>query len=208
LTVTSDAIDVTHLNSDNTYKEVIAGFHDGGELSIEGNFIPSDTNGQVGFKTDLDAGTLQAWVLTFPTAMATTWTFNAIVTAFSTTADVSDKVGFSATLKVSGKPALGVTASNNITVLTITTATLYPTFAEDTYDYVGTCTGDLKFAATFAAGTCAMYVDGTLQENLTSTVDSGTVDTGASGDQTEVSLVVTQSGKAPVTYTFDIARTA
>lgn len=205
-----DTQEVTSHQSSSGYKEYIGTLLDGGEVVIEGNFISSDSDGQIGLITDMEAKTVQDFVITFPTAITATWTFTALVTAFEIGDMATDgTLTFSATLKISGKPTLAITASNNITVLTLTTATLYPTFAQGTYEYVATSTGDTcTVTATFAAGTCAMYVNGTLQENLTTTVASGVVDLGADGAMTEIVLVVQETGKVAKTYTIQVANAA
>lgn len=204
----ADSLDVTSHDSSNGYREFIQGLRDGGELSIEGNFYPGDSNGQAGLLTDFNAGTVQSFVMTFPASTGTTWTFSAIVTAFETTAPVDDKMGFSATLKITGKPILATSASNNITALVLTTATLYPVFAATTYDYVAVSTGDTcTVTATFAAGTCTLTANG-LDQELTSTVASSAISLGADGTRTVITLVVQETGKSAKTYTIDVANAA
>src|SRR3990172_5549661 len=73
-------IDVTSMDSADGFKESIQGLRDGGEVPIEGNFIASDTNGQIGLVTDFNAGTVQSFVITYPDG--TTWTFSAYVKSF------------------------------------------------------------------------------------------------------------------------------
>ena len=207
--LSADTIDVTHLNSADGYREFKQAMRDGGEVSIEGNFIPSDTDGQVGFKTDFDAGTIQDFVMTFPAAMAATWTFKGIVTGFATTVAENEKIGFSATLNVTGKPALGVTASNNASALVLSDTTLYPTFAAATYDYVGALTAaTFTVTATFAAGTAVLTVNGGSAQTLTSTVASSAISAGAVGTVTELALTITEDGKMAKVYRIDVARTA
>ena len=205
-----DTQEVTNHQSASNYKEYIGTLLDGGEVAIEGNFISSDTNGQIGLITDMEARTVQDFIITFPTAITATWTFTALVTAFEIGDMAADgTLTFSATLKISGKPTLAITASNNITALTLTTATLYPTFAAGTYEYVADSIGNTcTVTATFAAGTCSMYVDDTLQENLTSGVASGVVSLGSDGDMTVIKLVVQETSKVAKTYTIRVANEA
>lgn len=204
-----DMRDVTTHDSASRFREFIAGLADGGEVPVEGFFDYTDTTGQLAMVTDAAAGTECEAIITFPSSIAT-WTFDALISRIKVgDTPVDGEIPFSATLKITGSPTLATTASNNITVLTLTTATLYPTFAQATYEYSAVSTGDTcTVTATFAAGTCAMYVDDSLQENLTTTVESGTVDLGDDGDMTEIRLVVTQSGKTPVTYQIWVANQA
>ncbi len=208
LELSADTIDVSHLNSDDGYREFVQGMRDGGEVSLEGSFIPSDTAGQFGLLTDFNAGTLQDFVMTFPTAMATTWTFTAIVTGFNTGVAENEKVTFNASMKVSGKPVLGVTASNNLTALALGAGTLYPTFAAAEYEYVATVAAATDtVTATFAAGTCVLNTP-VGDVALTSTVASAPIDLGGVGDVTSLKLTVTETNKTPVVYTIEAARTA
>ena len=204
-----DTIDVTSHASANMFREYIGGLLDGGEVAIEGNFISSDASGQIGLQADQLARTVQTFVLTFPTAITATWTFSALVTEFEAgNFAVDTKVPFTATLKVTGKPVLAITASNNITALTITTATLYPAFAAATYIYEATSTGtSVTVTATFAAGT-ATASNGTSTVALTSTVASSALALGSINTVTTITITVTETGKVPKIYTIGIAKTA
>ena len=204
-----DTQDVTSHQSSSSYREYIGTLLDGGEVSIEGNFISSDSDGQIGLITDMEAKTVQSFVITFPTSITATWTFSALVTAFEIGDMAPDgTLTFSATLKISGKPTLAITASNNITVLTFTTATLYPTFAAATYDYVADSTGNTcTVTATFAAGTCTLTTGG-VSQTLTTTVPSSAISLGDDGTMTTITLVVQETGKVATTYTVRVANEA
>lgn len=104
--LTADTIEVTSHDSTSRFREFLQGLRDGGELSIEGNHVPSD-GGQAAmythFNGDGDGGGLEAMIITFPDA--SNWTFNAIVTNYQAgDAPHDGKLGFSATLKISGVP--------------------------------------------------------------------------------------------------------
>jgi predicted secreted protein len=101
--MTADVIDVSSHGSANKYREFVQGLRDGGEIEVEGNFNMASAGHII---TAFEATTLQACVITFPTTPATTWTFSGIVTGFSTEAPHDDKITYSATIKVSGKPTL------------------------------------------------------------------------------------------------------
>lgn len=209
-----DTIDVTNHDSASGYKEWIAGLKDAGEVPIEGNFIPGDTDGQIGLLTDLAAGTLQDFVITFPAALATTWTFSAIVSKFK----INDaKAGneaatFSATLKVSGAPVLGITASADATTIAVSVGTLNPAWAGDIYEYVDpviTGTTALTFTVTDATAVIKLhnsFTDGT--SALTSGVASAAQSLGAAGTVTTFTITCTDSGKMPKVYTVYVSRAA
>lgn len=204
-----ETADVTSHQSANSYREYIGTLLDGGEVAIEGNFISGDTDGQIGLIADMNAKTLQSFVITFPTAITATWTFSALVTAFEIgDMAVDGTLTFSATLKVTGKPTLAITASNNITALTITTATLYPAFVAGTYDYVADSVGNTcTVTATFAAGTCTLTANGAVQ-GLTTIVPSSSISLGVDGTLTIITIVVQETGKTAKIYTIRVANKA
>lgn len=101
-----DTIEVTHHESSDAYKEYIAGLLDGGDISIEGNLIVTDSTGQVAMHTDFQAREAKDWIIKFPSWSAGTPQFSGsgLVTAFNFTFPHDDKIGFTATIKVTGKP--------------------------------------------------------------------------------------------------------
>lgn len=108
--ISVDEVDVTNHDSVDNYKESIPTLIDAGEVSIEGNFIPSDTNGQIALMNDCNSRTVRAFIITFPAATGTTWSGNAWVKRFKAAdAPVDGKLEFSATLRITGKPTLTVT---------------------------------------------------------------------------------------------------
>ena len=105
LSLSAETIDVTTLGSTDGYREFIQGFRDAGEVSISGFFKPGETNGQASLLVNLQDGSIDAYSIEFAN-LSYKWTFNAIVTAYSTSASNDDAVTFEATLKVTGKPTL------------------------------------------------------------------------------------------------------
>lgn len=105
LELSADNIDVTSLDSDGGYRQFIGGFKDGGEVSLSGFFNPSDP-GQAAVYAAFESGATVPCGIEFPTALGASWTFSAVVTGFSTGAELEEAVSFEATLKVSGKPTL------------------------------------------------------------------------------------------------------
>ena len=102
-----DTIDLTSHDSTEAFREFVAGLHDGGEISIEGNFIKGDSTGQIAMHTDFQAGTVKAWIIKMPGwASAPQIAGNGYVTAFSLDYPFDGKISFSATIKVTGKPVL------------------------------------------------------------------------------------------------------
>ena len=201
-----DTEEVTNHQSADSFKEFIGTLLDAGEVGIEGNFIASDANGQIALTTDMYNKTLQDFVLTFPTAVATTWTFKALVTSFEIgEVDIKGAITFKASLKVSGKPTLGVTAAGNLTGLVVTTGTLIPAFAGTTYDYVATIgTGETSVTIT---PTCAAATSIEVNGNVVATGQpSSALNLGAAGSITAATVVIKETGKMPKTYAIKLAR--
>lgn len=104
-----DTLEATHHQSPDMWREFIKGLKDGGEVSLDLNFLPfhATHNAATGILADFDDDTnISEWVVTFPDAGATAWTFDAIVTGFEPAQPFDEKLTASVTLKVTGKPTL------------------------------------------------------------------------------------------------------
>ena len=204
--ITVETIDVTNHQSPDGYKEFIAGLMDAGEVPIEGNFISGDTNGQIGLVNDLNGKVIQDYAITFPDA--TTWTFKALVTAFQTgEADVNGKLSFSATLKVSGKPTLGISMAANLTDLVVTTGTLVPSFSGTVKEYVVTISS-VTDSVTITP-TCSAADSIEVNGNVVATGNpSSAIILGAAGSITKATVVTKETGKADNVYTLYLTRAA
>lgn len=108
LQLESDDIDVTSHDSTDKYREYVQGLKDAGEVELEGNFI--NDSSQVALKTLFDAGTVVAMTISFPSS-AGLWSFNGYVKGFTTEAPYDDKLSFTGTIKVTGKPTLTTNSS-------------------------------------------------------------------------------------------------
>ncbi len=216
--VTLATVDASNLLSPNTFMEFIGGMLDGGEVTIEGSFYPGDTNGQIGLRDDQLARTIQDFTITFPTSTGTVWTFKGLVTSFETGAILDDRLTFACTIKVTAKPALGVTASADMTVWAgieengLAALTIVPTpFAAATYEY--SC-DPINTASTWAKMTCThgtavitvfnSFNDSTV--TLLTTVQSEPMLLGAADSLTTLTVTVKDALKAPVSYIFRIVR--
>lgn len=105
-----ESIDVTSLDSSSGYREFIDGFKDGGEVSLSG-FFDYDDLGQRAVYAAFDTEGVERFVIEFPQRIGAKWTFSGVVTAFETTSEVGNAIGFNATIKVSGKPVLSASGS-------------------------------------------------------------------------------------------------
>ena len=105
-----DALDATHAESTNKWREFIPGLRDGGEVSLEMNFIPKGA-GTLKIISTFNSDLPVTCRISFPDGdpdlsppTASQWTFTGICTAFSPSAPFDNKMSASATFKVSGAP--------------------------------------------------------------------------------------------------------
>jgi len=133
-------VDSTSLSSANFYKEIVPGLLDPGDIELGGIFKPGDTTGQIALMTSMEARTSAAFIVTFPSVLATTWTGTAYITKFSTDEVTSEGlIPFSATMSIVGQPSLNITLAAGMTALTGAESsgaiTIEPTVAVGTYSY-------------------------------------------------------------------------
>lgn len=204
-----ETVDVTTLSSTGNYREFIAGWKDAGELQIEGNFVAGDTNGQQAVLADFEAGTVSGYVLTFPTAITATLTFEALVTEFSIGGfAVGDKVPFTATLKISGAATLAIGASDGLTTdfFTISeSAVINPAPAAAKYDYIATVLTAIATVTVTPHGTGVLTVNG----SVVATGEASTAITlGAAGSINDIVITQKDTGKVAKTYRIKLFRAA
>lgn len=211
LDVAADTVDSTTLDNVDGYRTFMQGLKDAGEVNISGFFNPADTNGQVAAYNLLNSGVLTAFAIVFPAIMGCEWDFNGIVTKFSTSAAMEDGVPFDATIKVSGKPSLGLTASAGLSALSLvgTAGALTPTFANDKYYYSfsGVTATSVTVTATAASHTLALYVDGAFTQWLTSGSASSAIAMAAVGSK-KLTIVAYEAAKTQKIYEIVVVKTA
>ena len=101
-----DTVDATHEESPGAWREFIAGLKDGGEISLELNFVAGGS-ASLALMNEFDLDGPQALKnrqILFPDGSY--FAFAAILTAFEPDAPLDDKMTASATYKISGKPSL------------------------------------------------------------------------------------------------------
>lgn len=105
--ISADITDVTDLGNEDGYKEFLAGFKDGGEVSASG-YLDSENEGQDEIYDVLNEGdgSPVPCEIRFPPKIGRSWYFNAVPSKFSTSAELEDAITFEGALKVSGKPKL------------------------------------------------------------------------------------------------------
>ena len=100
--ISADTIDVTSHDSSAGYRQFVAGLIDGGEISLEGNLLTAAAGNA--FMTAINARSTTACSIIFPTIGK--WTFSGIAVGFETDSPHDGKIGFSASVKVTGQPTL------------------------------------------------------------------------------------------------------
>lgn len=210
LDLSADTIETTTLDSDG-WRTFAQGLKDGGEVSISGYFNPGDTNGQLAVKDGLDNGTLLPLVIIFP-SLGAQWNFNGIVTGLSTSAELEDNISFEATIKVSGKPSLGLTPSAGPTAISVTGAggTLAPTFTKTTpyYTYAGVTATSVNVTVTAAGHNISMFVNGQFVQTLQSGVASNPIALSSIGTSADIIVTVSEPGKTQRLYEIIAVKTA
>jgi predicted secreted protein len=200
LDLTAETLDVTTLSSDGGYREFIGGFKDGGEVSISGYFEPGDTDGQAALYTAFEAGGAIPFSIIFPQGAA--WTFNGVVTGFSTGAELEDIVSFEGTIKVSGKPTLGMTASVGLSNLALTGASgsLSPDFDADIryYTFDGVTAESVTVTATGSGQKIKLFVDGAYVQDLASSSASSPI--AMELGSKKLTIMANETNKAPKIY--------
>ncbi len=95
----ADAVDVTTNDSTNRYREFIPGLRNGGTVTFTAVFTPSSSDSLItAFETTAAAN----YRITF--SNATTCTFGAVVTGYSASVPLGDRMEATFTLQVSGQP--------------------------------------------------------------------------------------------------------
>lgn len=98
-----DTIDVTSLDSTGGYREFIAGFRDGGEISLDMNFTLATYDDM---KLDFESDDTVNYQIVLPDTGNTTFEFAALVTGLGVAVPMDDKVTATVTLKISGQVTL------------------------------------------------------------------------------------------------------
>lgn len=106
-----ETIDVTAHDSPDAYMEFVGGLKDGGEISLELNYDPSESTHDLDDDFD-DTDPRNYQVVILPeTEDEHTWDFAGILTELSDEFPYDDKMGRSMTVKITGKPILTATGS-------------------------------------------------------------------------------------------------
>lgn len=98
-------IDATHLSSDDTVKEFVAGLIDGGQVTLDLNWLPTEAT-HVAFLTDFLAGTTQTYSIVWSDTGATICTFDGKVQSISPAAPKDDRLSCTVVIQATTKSVL------------------------------------------------------------------------------------------------------
>jgi len=109
LSLSTDAVDVTNMDSVDKFMEFIPGLRDGGEVSFDLNYDFAEATHGVGANGVLgdfnNAETIKrGFKIIFPTGTSTTWSFTGFITGFTLNDPTDAAITASITIKVTSKP--------------------------------------------------------------------------------------------------------
>jgi len=197
-------------NDSGGWEELIPTIISSGTFSIKGNFLEGDTDGQIAIQSDHLAKTAREAIITLPAAFGIT--FSSAVTYCTefeviTPVKSGDEVSFEATFRISGETTFTTATSTGLTdpfFSVSESGVIVPDAAGDVYTYVVTVittVESITVTPTAAAGVI------TINGNVVATGEaSSAITLGAAGSVTEATIIVTETSKAPKTYTLYITR--
>lgn len=98
---TLELIDSTHMESPDAHREYLPSLLDSGEVQIDLNFLPGDSNHQ-GFEDDRLNRVRRNFQIVWTDTDLTTYGFAAYITGFDISAVIDDKLSGTATVKITG----------------------------------------------------------------------------------------------------------
>jgi len=99
--LSSETIDATHMESPNSYREMLVGLKTGGEVSVEMNFLPGNAN-HILLSTTFGNRTKKRYQLVFPDTGVTKWQFEGYITSMQPSATIDDILSCSVSFTLTG----------------------------------------------------------------------------------------------------------
>jgi len=99
-----DAVEATHTESPEGWREFIAGLKDAGEVSVELNFVASGPSDDL-IRAQFDTAVASQLRITMPSSSSPTesLTCNAILTGYEPSMPIDDRMTATVTFKITGK---------------------------------------------------------------------------------------------------------
>lgn len=100
-------INVTHTLSSDGYEEFIGGWRDGGEVTVEANWLPLNATQSyaLGLHASFNTDVRHNYRIVLPGSVATV-NFSGYIKAFEPDLDITKQAMLSITIKISGKPTV------------------------------------------------------------------------------------------------------
>ena len=108
-TLSADVADVSDHDSAGFYREFVNTFRDGGEVTLGLRWDPAEaTQSEVanGLIALFELDVASPYTILWPNTGASTWAFNAFVTAYEPSADFDASLEATITLKLTGQPVI------------------------------------------------------------------------------------------------------
>lgn len=99
--ISRDTVETTDMESEDQWEEFIAGIKRSGELSFDITFDPGSDE-SAAFMADFNNKLPGYYFIVFPNSVE--WGFKALITNYTPTTPVADKMTATVTFKLSGKP--------------------------------------------------------------------------------------------------------
>jgi len=196
----ADDIEVTSQDSGGV-KEFISGLKEGNEIEFMMNDVPSD-DGQKSLQDAADNFENGTFIINV-TKIGKSVTFDCAVKTFDWVED-NGVARNSCKVKVSGKPIKGTTPVQ-LSALTTTAGTLFPTFAADKYEYtVAALNATATCTVTPTSAGATILVNGTA---VTSGSASGNIAL-TEGGITVIDILVKKAASTPTAYKIYVSRAA
>jgi len=102
--MSKDSIEVTSQDSSNGWREFIPGWKDAGEVTFEGNWLPTNAtqDGTTGVLSVFEDDSNHNWQIVLPTTIGLTIAFAGHVTNFEPDLPLEDAAALSVSIKVTG----------------------------------------------------------------------------------------------------------
>ena len=105
--MSTDAVDVSCMESTGFYRQFVTGFLDGGEVALELVFDPADPTQDetaLGLLDLFNTGVENLFQIVFPDTANTIWRFAGLVTGYEPAAPHEEALMASVTIKLTGQP--------------------------------------------------------------------------------------------------------
>jgi hypothetical protein len=206
--ISTDMVDVSTHQSANGFKEYLPAMMDSSEVVLQGFFAYDDTTGQHAMLADQLAKAVKAGIITFPAATGATWSFNGYVTKFKIgDAAIDNGIPFTASIKITGLPTFAVATSTGLTTPFFSiseSAVITPDAIGNVYEFVATVlTAIASVVVTPTAAAGVITVNGS---TVATGQASSAITLGAADTITVITIVVTETSKAPLTYRILLTR--